>query len=199
LPFVMVDALIHCCKENADSDIHFYATKILFYTLVAMGSLLSLAVSLIPALIHAGFYALQYKISTTQQQVSGKEIYALLKKLETKMNSDLRTASRMITSIQEAYEENFHNTDSWDLFPSSFFKRDANSEELHQTLKDGQVSLLEKAEAIADYMKSKNRNAGKKLFNIILDTLESTADVTEDWVSYSHMDYSYDYSIGYLP
>ncbi|MBA2649630.1 MAG: hypothetical protein H0U75_08590, partial [Legionella sp.] len=151
--------------------------------------LLSSLICILPAFIHAGYHALDYKFNKTRQQASGKEIYALLTKLELK---DSKTVDKMISNIIEAYKESFHGTDSCEHFPGLLFKRDKKSEELYQYLQNPDFTQTKKTEAIEEFMKSKNKNAGKKMFNIILDKLESTRDVRKQHFYRPHQILGYD-------
>ena len=185
LPCLLLDLLIYYCQKifKPEPDFNFFVTSSVYYTLVIIGMLLSSLICILPAFIHAGYHALDYKFNKTRQQASGKEIYALLTRLEKK---NFETVDKMISNIIQAYKESFHGTDSCEHFPGLLFKRDKQSEELYRYLKDLDATQTEQTKAIEEFMKSKNKNAGKKMFNIILDKLESTPDVREQHFYWAH-------------
>lgn len=199
IPFFLIDALINCCIESDDDkSFKFYATKIPYCFTAIIGTLLGLVISIIPAAIAAAF-KMQHVSQTNQLKPlsSGKEIYETLTILEKATEKNTEKANRIITQIVNAYEESFHGKSAWDC-PGLLFPCDQKSEQLYRQLqlKEEDFSLQEKAAAIAEYMQTKNRNAGKKLFEIILDKIKSTPDymVNSTYQATDYNDYTYIYA-----
>ena len=167
-----------------DPDYNLFVTLHVYYALTAIGALLGAFIGIIPAFVHASYHALDYKFNKTRQQASGNEIYTLLSTLEKK---DFCKVHKIIVSITKAYEESFHNTDACAKnVQAVLFLRDKKSEALYQHLNNRDCSQTSKREAIEEFMQSKNKNAGKKMFNIILEKLRAMNDPIPHFFSDRH-------------
>jgi len=92
-------------------------------------------------------------------------------------------------------KEQWSSEEKEETYPAPLFHRDKNSEELYKKLEDKKItlSLEDQGKAIAEYMATKNKNAGKELFSIILDKINSPT------VVFDHSNYESDSYLYFMP
>lgn len=170
---IMVDMCIAAFTCDILSSSFPIATAVGYFT-ATIGVAIGLIIIHVPALLYSAY--------ETVTRPSGEEIFARLEKLDQLLEENKEAeAKEIIERIHKNYKGDFD-------YPKALFSKDQNSEELYAKLTNNSLSILEKALAIAEFMETKNGNAGKEMYHIIFEGLNYQPTV----YTFSYLDFPSD-------